>query len=96
MDKLTDFQFSLLSPANKIADHLEALARAFRSGSVVFRSGDQVLNLKPEGDLDFYLKAYSRGIRNKVTFDIKWKSQPDLENDLTIRPADDDEDDEQE
>jgi amphi-Trp domain-containing protein len=94
MDNLTDFQFSILSPADKIADHLEALARAFRAKRIEFRAGDQDLVLAPEGDLDFYLKAYRRGTRNKVSFDIKWKNQPDTMVELDIRAGEDEDDQE--
>jgi len=80
-----DFTFSILCEPDKIADHLEALAGAFCKGFVSLTSGDETLDLKPEGDIDFYLRAYRRGTRNKVSFDLRWANHPDTMIELNIK-----------
>lgn len=84
MVEYQDFTFSLLCSADKIAEHLEALAQAVRKGDVVFQSGKKELLLKPDGEIDFFLKAYRQGPRNKISFDIKWTNRPDTMMELNI------------
>jgi|GEM_PF-5924585 len=79
-----DFTFSLLCSKNKIAEHLEALARSIRDGDVQLESGKRKLHLKPENEIDFFLKAYRQGTRNKISFDIRWTNRPDTMMELNI------------
>ena len=84
MVEKNDFSLSLFVSSDKLADHLEALAHALRSGKIEMSSGEQKLLLIPEGDLDCFIEAYSRGTRNKVSFDMTWSNRPKAMTNLEI------------
>lgn len=85
MTERQDLSLTMLTRSEKLATYLEALAKALRGGAIEIESGNQKLLMKPEGEIDFYLKAYRRGIRNKISFDLRWTNRPDTMLELNIK-----------
>ncbi len=89
MPKKKDFVFSLSASNDIIADHLEALARGFRSGEIILAMNEKELALQPIQDIDLDLHAKIDGIHQSVSFSMHWYSKTGEKPDLSIRSGKD-------
>lgn len=86
-----EFEHESLQDTESIVTYLEALASGLRSGRLLFCWGDSELILKPNGLLQFAVKARKKDDRMKVSIKISWKDPSTQEapaERLIIRGAD--------
>lgn len=90
-----EFEHESLQDPESIAKYLEAIEQGFRSGRLLFCSGDRELVLKPHGLLAFAVKAKRRNGRVRITLEVDWKDAAHQENNhrpLSIHVPDQDND----
>lgn len=77
------------TPLPRVLETLEALVAALRTGSVEVRHGEESIVLGPREVLGFELSARSKGKRQRLTLELKWRKYgaADADLDLAIRPG---------
>ena len=66
---------------SQVAEYLEQLAQALRTGAVHVQHGDQELVLGPRGVLGLEVRARQRGKRQRLALELTWRRKllvPDL------------------
>ena len=80
------FHHRSLQDRESIVSYLEALKKGFDSRLLLFCAGDKELVLKPEGLLDFSVKAKRKDGESKITLRITWtEREPGDEEEHTLR-----------
>jgi len=74
-EKTGEFEYESLQDTESIVTYLESIAAGFRTGRLLFCWGDQEMVLRPEGLLDFEVKARRKDGRVKVDLRIGWKEK---------------------
>jgi len=70
-----EFNYESMQDSRSIVKYLEAVAQGFDSGRLLFCSGKNELLLKPQGMLQFLLKARRKDGQVKVSLKVSWKEE---------------------
>ncbi|MCR4317767.1 MAG: amphi-Trp domain-containing protein [Planctomycetes bacterium] len=72
-----EFSHESLQDAKSISKYLGALMEGFESGSIELGSAEQTMVLKPQGLLDFEIRAKKSGSRSRVSLKLSWREDSD-------------------
>ncbi|GAB7023119.1 amphi-Trp domain-containing protein [Salidesulfovibrio brasiliensis] len=67
------FLFDSLQDCESIGDFLGSLTEGFRKGDIALATNGDEIVLRPEGLLNFTVKAKKKGNENKLSIKINWK-----------------------
>mgnify|MGYP000628051185 CR=1 FL=1 len=67
------FVFDSLQDSDTIKQFLESLTEGFEKGNITLTSNGDEIYLRPEGMLNFMVKAKKKGNENKLSIKISWK-----------------------
>ena len=69
----TEFEFESLQDPESIVTYLDAVAKGFASGQLLFCSGKREMILYPQGLLRFAVRAKRKDGQVKVHLEVSWK-----------------------
>ena len=85
-DQPNNFHHRSLQDRESIVAYFEALKKGFDARRLLFCAGDKEFVLKPEGLLDFSVKAKRKDGESKVTLRISWtEREPGDEEEHALR-----------
>ena len=69
----TEFEYEALTEAHDAAGYLEALAAGIRAGQLTLTSGDDPLDLRPQGLMKTRLTSKRGARRARLTVRLSWR-----------------------
>lgn len=74
-------RFESAVPREEAVAYFEAIVAGLRKGAIQFRRGDETLTVAPAGYVEIEVKASRKGAKERVSFEIAWRTES---TDLTI------------
>jgi|GEM_PF-816720 len=83
----SEFDHDSLQDSESIGQYLDALAKGFDAGQLLFCAGKTEMLLRPQGLLKFTVNAKRKDGQVKLSLDVSWKERkrPRAEEKLVIR-----------
>lgn len=75
------FVFDSLQDSETIKAFLASLTEGFEKGSITLSTNGDAIELKPDGLLNFIVKARKKGTENKLSIKVEWKDAAKLKKD---------------
>lgn len=81
-----EFKYDSIQDNETIVGYLESVIEGIRKKEILFQNNEQSLTFKPNGLIDFDIKAKQKGNENRITIKLQWKDENKQINDklLTI------------
>lgn len=67
------FVFDSLQDSETIKAFLASLTDGFEKGTITLSTNGDAIELKPDGLLNFVVKARKKGAENKLSIKVEWK-----------------------
>jgi amphi-Trp domain-containing protein len=67
------FVFDSLQDSETIKSFLTSLTEGFEKGTITLSTNGDAIELKPDGLLNFVVKARKKGSENKLSIKVEWK-----------------------
>lgn len=75
------FVFDSLQDSETIKAFLTSLTEGFEKGSITLSTNGDDIELKPDGLLNFTVKARKKGTENKLSIKVEWKDATRIKRD---------------
>ena len=63
--------------------YFSAILDGLKQGTLTFKQGDRSLTVRPADHLDLEVKASRKGRESKVSFEIAWREQDEIDLEIT-------------
>ncbi len=71
------FEHETLQDTESVVRFFEAIGQAFREGSLLLQSGEQQMEVVPDGLVKFTLKSSRKGRSVRLSLKMRWEEPPD-------------------